>query len=33
MVVNGVCGDGFYFFCEFLEVNDLEIYEILKKEK
>lgn len=33
MAVNGVCGDGFHFLRESLEVNDPEIYEILKKEK
>lgn len=33
MVVNGVNGYGFYFFCEFFEENDFDIYEILKKEK
>lgn len=33
MAVNGECGDGFHFLRESLEVNDPEIYEILKKEK
>ena len=33
MAVNGVSGDGFHFLRESLQVNDPEIYEILKKEK
>lgn len=33
MVVNGYIEFDFVDMCDFLEVNDFELYEILKKEK